>query len=1381
MTFVFTNPSQSFSKTGRSAEDIIRQSGDVMKGDFPVTSNINENNLSSPVNMVVTKGKPNINNQPMIRNSEYSSPTIALGGSRLSIPTMSKTGSIGIGGNNGGNILSTPPQFYSPIHTPTNWQIPTKRREVYLWSLPVDFTELTSFDFTHKNVNDLDFVVDNVIEDTLTSGKVYSLSDSSSIISGDGSPSSPIRYYDIDDNEEPYIDVSFIGTHHKVYGHKDHPIYILPHKGKNGYFRSYRRFVENRRYKGLLGGHNFREEAENTKWEIKKKSFSELNKKDWGLIPIGKFENNYTEYSSDFFYTVGLLLADGFKTYNDKEKLHGSGIGITFDTTRPEIIDFIKNFLSEKYPNNTVFERPNPPSEKCISLRIKSVDAFNDFDKFVCGTYAQKKIRIPFTDLSKEQTLNLIAGYFDGDGCYNKVDDLLQMPSISEDISNQIYYACLYTGMSSTINKYTVPESWKKFGKVSSETFTTVTIPSCSLDIIKKYSKTNKIPKEREYKRNIYYLKGGFFLTDKDNQRYFARRIKNIKKFKYTGKSFDLEIPINHSYCVSGFKVSNCRFFSNNNPTIKASLRFYSQFPFSGYDHIISDSIRKEHFDNLKKRLRLEDLMPQIAYEYFAMGDAFPFISISCPKCNGWGTTPEGEPCDHAGGEIGSVTLINPDLIDVKNNPLNPAHSVITLVPDPSLEAIINSQQPKEIYDMIPDHIKRQIASKQPILLDSQRVTHLKHDPIAYQTYGQSVIVPLFPILAYLDRLRQAQWIIAERHILPIKICKVGTEQRPAGPQDLANVQQQLAATANDPNLTLVTHHAFDLSWAGAAGKVLQLTKEYDMVDKDIIKGLGVSEALLSGQGPSYGQAAIGIEATIKRLKTVQNLLAWWVTEKIYKAEAKIKGFYKEDKLGRKVLDYPQIRWDDLNLRDETQKNNMYLQLWDKGIVSTQFICEKLDIDYNNEVEKVRMEQQYQLQLGISPQSKGGAKGGLGGGFSGGTGGGLPGDDLAPSLNGGEGGGGTPSGGAAMESDDIQLKMKNFELAKAIKPMVHRPSKYRMKEPKQPKPVQPEPENELFVGPRNGSFNLTSIERILYSSIIEAQKAGQLPEDFVWQEKPEPNRMSRVVVDGIFPSIRLIVEADGKQFHSAPDDVAKDQERDAELARYGWTVIRFTEEEIENRIKDVIATIIKFVREMSNDENENLAFSKNDLVKIANNIYIEKNNYKAMYTVADVKEQKSEQDQITKFLIYIINHTASDVHNDWRKTRFNKESEEYEPRIKKTEDEKWIEENETDEVDIANTEYKDLPKDWKDEYRISSQIAVWRICEAIKNDIEIDNDFINKVSDELHSAWIDRNPEAEEELKVPYDELSEEDKDKDRLFVEKALDNVSKLKVNINL
>ena len=52
------------------------------------------------------------------------------------------------------------------------------------------------------------------------------------------------------------------------------------------------------------------------------------------------------------------------------------------------------------------------------------------------------------------------------------------------------------------------------------------------------------------------------------------------------------------------------------------------------------------------------------------------------------------------------------------------------------------------------------------------------------------------------------------------------------------------------------------------------------------------------------------------------------------------------------------------------------------------------------------------------------------------------------------------------------------------------------------------------------------------------------------------------VVDAAYPDCRLILEADGRRWHTRVDDLRRDHERDAEAARAGWQTLRFLYEQI---------------------------------------------------------------------------------------------------------------------------------------------------------------------------------------------------------------------------
>lgn len=62
----------------------------------------------------------------------------------------------------------------------------------------------------------------------------------------------------------------------------------------------------------------------------------------------------------------------------------------------------------------------------------------------------------------------------------------------------------------------------------------------------------------------------------------------------------------------------------------------------------------------------------------------------------------------------------------------------------------------------------------------------------------------------------------------------------------------------------------------------------------------------------------------------------------------------------------------------------------------------------------------------------------------------------------------------------------------------------------------------------------------------------------------------RIDIALVSPFKRIAVECDGAQWHSSPDDAAKDAARDRALVLDGWTVLRFTGREI-HRTPDACA------------------------------------------------------------------------------------------------------------------------------------------------------------------------------------------------------------------
>jgi len=131
---------------------------------------------------------------------------------------------------------------------------------------------------------------------------------------------------------------------------------------------------------------------------------------------------------------------------------------------------------------------------------------------------------------------------------------------------------------------------------------------------------------------------------------------------------------------------------------------------------------------------------------------------------------------------------------------------------------------------------------------------------------------------------------------------------------------------------------------------------------------------------------------------------------------------------------------------------------------------------------------------------------------------------------------------------------------------------------------------------------------------------------------------------------------------------------------------------------------------------------------------------------------------------------ASQFHEAWRETR-KQEDGSFEPRIKETKDQEWAEAHGTNEVDIANTEFADLPSDWQKENADAAEVVVGLI-DSHDGEIDLsDADTREQVGSTIHDAWLERNDWAKGgELDASFVELSKEEQDKDIAQMETALE-----------
>ena len=129
---------------------------------------------------------------------------------------------------------------------------------------------------------------------------------------------------------------------------------------------------------------------------------------------------------------------------------------------------------------------------------------------------------------------------------------------------------------------------------------------------------------------------------------------------------------------------------------------------------------------------------------------------------------------------------------------------------------------------------------------------------------------------------------------------------------------------------------------------------------------------------------------------------------------------------------------------------------------------------------------------------------------------------------------------------------------------------------------------------------LTKPEQKLYNIIINLQ----LPYRIIAQYKqPIPGQNNPYLLDFAIPDLGLNLEADGDFWHSDPESIQRDKQRDYRLASMGWRIIRLREDALNNKA-DVVETIIKNnIQEIINEKTRRKAnIDNNELImKISSN------------------------------------------------------------------------------------------------------------------------------------------------------------------------------------
>ena len=424
------------------------------------------------------------------------------------------------------------------------------------------------------------------------------------------------------------------------------------------------------------------------------------------------------------------------------------------------------------------------------------------------------------------------------------------------------------------------------------------------------------------------------------------------------------------------------RFFYQTDPFVGQAIDLHTELPLSkirlGMPQAKDRPLAQQALDFCERWSKKEGLLHrliEIVHDYYLLGEVFIFVEDISPDMPkdireeaSRELTEEGEVVetyhereDADEREVrwmqrnfhgwSAVRVLPPEQIHMESFPFT-NEKIIELIPDSKTKDIVQKAnqgdvQAERIVNSMPRDVVEAIQEGRNIPLNTDPdagsfVYYMSRKKSQYEPRGHSILERCIRVLVYRDKLRQAQTSIASRHMTPYRL--VYAEDMDAA--DTEELRDQIDLCLQDPDYTIVTN--FQVTWeemgGGNTNRLLELSSEYDLTDRQMYSGLGVTESLLSGES-SYSGDRINLEVINTRYMLLREILQDFVEEYIFKPMCRRMGFIEEDELLGEQIIYPKLSFTRLGLRDNSETFDALFNLYQKGSLDVDVILELLNVD----------------------------------------------------------------------------------------------------------------------------------------------------------------------------------------------------------------------------------------------------------------------------------------------------------------------------------------------------------------------------------------------------------------------------------------------------
>lgn len=260
----------------------------------------------------------------------------------------------------------------------------------------------------------------------------------------------------------------------------------------------------------------------------------------------------------------------------------------------------------------------------------------------------------------------------------------------------------------------------------------------------------------------------------------------------------------------------------------------------------------------------------------------------------------------------------------------------------------------KILKNDFPDFVKRVKAGETTVPLPNP-FSIITRSQIPGEVYPTPYLYSVLEPLQYKRKLRKMDYAVAARTIGAIQVIKIGNNEFPIsgedGEQQIADLRAEMRNRGDDVEriFQVYGNHTLDISWVFPDTKAMLDKGKYDIVNQDIMFGLGFPRILLSGETEKSATSnpEFAMFSPSESLRAMRNDLLPFV-EKLYKEIARLNGFDK----------YPTLEFASLRLFDVEKMAEIIKLLMAGASLSKTSALKSAGFEFDKEVQNIVRERE---------------------------------------------------------------------------------------------------------------------------------------------------------------------------------------------------------------------------------------------------------------------------------------------------------------------------------------------------------------------------------------------------------------------------------------